>query len=99
MKIFLGRYLESHMRFFLEDCRTGNCETRVRVSDTKGNNHGVLTRDQQAHAPGGLSCARRKRAVYLHPAAKYRRLTPRLSREQKGLDERARMASQWPSPP
>jgi hypothetical protein len=38
-------------------------------------------------------------AVYLHPAAKYRRLTPRLSQEQKGLDERARMASQWPSPP
>jgi len=38
-------------------------------------------------------------AVYLHPAAKCRRLTPRLSQEQKGLDERARMASQWPSPP
>ena len=40
-----------------------------------------------------------ERAVYLHPAAKYRRLTPRLSQEQKGLDERTRMASQWPSPP
>jgi len=40
-----------------------------------------------------------RRAVYLHPAAKYRRLTPRLSQEQKGLDERTRMASQWPSPP
>ena len=37
--------------------------------------------------------------MYLHPAAPYRRLTPRLSQEQKGLDERAHMASQWPSPP
>src|SRR5262249_608365 len=33
-------------------------------------------------------------AVYLDLAAKSRRLTPRLSQEQKGLDERARMASQ-----
>ena len=37
--------------------------------------------------------------VYPTTAAKYRRLTPRLSQEQKGLDERTRMASQWPSPP
>ena len=40
-----------------------------------------------------------KRAVYLAAAAKYRRLTHRLSQEQKGLDERALMASQRPSPP
>jgi len=39
------------------------------------------------------------RAVYLAAAAKYRRLTHRLSQEQKGLDERARTASQRPSPP
>jgi hypothetical protein len=38
-------------------------------------------------------------AVYLAAAAKYRRLTHRLSQEQKGLDERARTASQRPSPP
>src|SRR6476660_8702923 len=38
-------------------------------------------------------------AVYLAAAAKSRRLTPRLSQEQKGLDERARTASQWPLPP
>jgi hypothetical protein len=46
-----------------------------------------------------LSVTLPETAVYLHPAAKYRRLTPRLSQEQKGLDGRARMASQWPSPP
>ena len=38
-------------------------------------------------------------AVYLHPVAQYRRLTSQLAQEQKGLDERARMASQWPSLP
>jgi hypothetical protein len=37
-------------------------------------------------------------AVYLPTADKYRRLTRRPSQEQKGLDERARMASQRPSP-
>jgi len=37
--------------------------------------------------------------VYLHPADKYFRLTHRPSQEQKGLDERALMASQRPSPP
>ena len=38
-------------------------------------------------------------AVYLAAAAKYRRLTHRLSQEQKGLDERARTApAQAPSP-
>jgi hypothetical protein len=39
------------------------------------------------------------RVVYLHPADKYHRLTHRLSQEQKGLDERALMASQRPSHP
>jgi CheY-like chemotaxis protein len=38
-------------------------------------------------------------AVYLHPADKYSRLIRRVSSEQKGLDERALMASQRPSPP
>jgi|RhiMetdeSRZDD1v2_1073273.scaffolds.fasta_scaffold311467_2 hypothetical protein len=38
-------------------------------------------------------------AVYLPTADKYRRLTRRPSQEQKGLDERARMASQWPFHP
>jgi hypothetical protein len=37
--------------------------------------------------------------VYLSPAAKYDRLTRRPSQGQKGLDERAIMASQWPSHP
>ena len=37
--------------------------------------------------------------AYLWAAAKYRRCTHRLSQEQKGLDERARMASQRPSHP
>jgi hypothetical protein len=37
--------------------------------------------------------------VYLSPADKYPRLTRRLSQEQKGLHERARMASQRPSEP
>jgi hypothetical protein len=32
--------------------------------------------------------------VYLHPADKYRRLTYRLSKGQKGLGERALMVSQ-----
>jgi len=35
--------------------------------------------------------------VYLAAADKYRRLTQRLSQEQKGLDERVLMVSQWPS--
>ena len=37
--------------------------------------------------------------VYLSPADKYHRLTRRLSQEQKGLEERALMASQRPSHP
>jgi hypothetical protein len=37
--------------------------------------------------------------VYLSPADKYHRLTRRLSQGQKGLDERALMASQRPSAP
>jgi hypothetical protein len=37
--------------------------------------------------------------VYLHPADKYHRLTRRLSQGQKGIDERALMASQRPSHP
>ena len=36
-------------------------------------------------------------AVSLAAAEKYRRLTPRLSQEQEGLDERALMVSQRPS--
>jgi hypothetical protein len=38
-------------------------------------------------------------AVYLPTADKYRRLTRRLSQGQKGLEERALMASQQPSEP
>ena len=38
-----------------------------------------------------------KMAVYLAAADKYRRLTHRLSQEQKGLGERALMVSPWPS--
>jgi len=38
-----------------------------------------------------------ERAVYLHPADKYCRLTHRLLQEQKGLDEWALMVSSWPS--
>ena len=38
-------------------------------------------------------------AVYLSPADKSHRLTRRLSQEQKGLEERALMASQRPSAP
>src|SRR5215471_18689153 len=38
-------------------------------------------------------------AVYLAAADKYRRLTHRLSQEQKGLDERALMVSQRLSAP
>ena len=41
----------------------------------------------------------RGQVVYLHPADKYRRLTHRPSKGQKGLCERALMASQRPSPP
>ena len=37
--------------------------------------------------------------VYLSPADKYHRLTRRLSQEQKGLEERAIMASRQPSAP
>src|SRR5262245_19751974 len=37
--------------------------------------------------------------MYLHPAAKYHRLTHRLSQEQKDLDERALMTSQRPTVP
>src|SRR5712691_4679779 len=43
--------------------------------------------------------AQRLQVVYLSPAAKYDRLTCRPSQGQKGLDERAIMASQWPSHP
>src|SRR5207302_8537860 len=39
------------------------------------------------------------RVVYLSPADKYHRLTRRLPQGQKGLKERAIMASQRPSPP
>ena len=45
------------------------------------------------------SNVRQQRVVYLSPADKSRRLTRRLSQEQKGLEERALMASQRPSPP
>src|SRR6266567_106917 len=38
-------------------------------------------------------------AVYLHTADKYHRLTHRLSQGQKGIAERARMASQRSSEP
>src|SRR4029450_4365654 len=37
-------------------------------------------------------------AVYLYSADKYHRLTRRPSKGQKGPDETALMASQWPSP-
>src|SRR6266851_348171 len=37
------------------------------------------------------------RAVYLAAADKYRRLTHRLSQEQKGLGDSALMVSPWPS--
>jgi hypothetical protein len=37
--------------------------------------------------------------VSLQPAGKYKRPAWRPSQEQKGLDERALMASQWPSHP
>ena len=37
--------------------------------------------------------------VYLSPSDKYHRLTRRLSQGQKGLEERALMASQWSSEP
>src|SRR5919108_4655808 len=47
----------------------------------------------------GIEQLLKVRAVYLAAAAKYRRLTHRLSQEQKGLDERARTASQRPSLP
>ena len=40
-----------------------------------------------------------RRAVYLSPADKSHRLTRRLSQEQKGLEEKALMASQRPSAP
>jgi hypothetical protein len=41
----------------------------------------------------------RRGAVYLHTADKYHRLTHRLSQGQKGIAERARMASQRSSEP
>ena len=41
----------------------------------------------------------RRQAVYLPTVDKYRRLTRRLSQGQKGLEERALMASQQPSEP
>jgi hypothetical protein len=47
----------------------------------------------------GIKTACVERVVYLPPADKYHRLTHRLSQEQKGLDERALMASQRPSHP
>jgi hypothetical protein len=48
---------------------------------------------------GGVYAATAPAAVYLHPADKYSRLIRRVSSEQKGLDERALLASQRPSPP
>ncbi len=39
------------------------------------------------------------RAVYLHTADKYHGFTHRPSPGQKGMDEKAIMASQWPSEP
>src|SRR5215831_4500367 len=52
----------------------------------------------------GITCvdntaARGNRAVYLPTADKYRRLTRRLSQGQKGLEERALVASPQPSEP
>ena len=41
----------------------------------------------------------KRRAVYLSPADKSHRLTRRLSKGQKGLEERALLASQRPSEP
>ena len=42
---------------------------------------------------------RLERVAYLSPTDKSHRLTRRLSQEQKGLEERALMASQRPSEP
>jgi hypothetical protein len=38
-------------------------------------------------------------AVYLHPADKYHGFTHRPSSGQKGMDEKAIIASQWPAHP
>jgi hypothetical protein len=46
-----------------------------------------------------VGLAERRTVVYLSPADKYHRLTRRLSQGQKSLDERALLASQWPSEP
>src|SRR5262249_14445052 len=46
----------------------------------------------------GLTGVLGRMAVYLHPADKYSRLIRRVSLEQTGLDERALLASQRPSP-
>src|SRR5262249_53768506 len=64
---------------------------RPLVRRLKGLHHPVVRARIRFSAP--------RSAVYLHPADKYYRLTRRPSQEQKGLVERAIMASQWPSHP
>ena len=48
---------------------------------------------------GPYPVSSRSPAVYLQRAGKYQRPAWRPSQEQKGLDERPLMASQWPSHP
>jgi hypothetical protein len=57
--------------------------------------HGVI----KTKTPTQLLAAPGKLAVYLHTADKYHGFTHRPSPGQKGMDEKAIMASQWPSEP
>ena len=49
---------------------------------------------EHQHPQGRAWATINRRVVYLHPADKYSRLTHRPSQGQKGIDERALMASQ-----
>src|SRR5713101_4285797 len=79
---------------------------QVRERCEEGFEWGVIVRGQPATASGQaagectdapnvrLASLGRSPVVYLHPADKYSRLTHRPSQGQKGIDERALMASQ-----
>jgi putative transposase len=90
MRMGVRWYLTSPLRYRHGEARMTECGVRL--------DHATIQRGVVQDSPL-LEEAWHRRAVYLHPADKYYRLTRRPSQGQKGLDERAIMASQWPSHP
>jgi len=91
------------MIYYIE---TKSASTRApfrRMQVVEGTNHVEADLESYVRARLRRRCSKGvdllRMVVYLHAADKDHRFTRRLSQEQTGLDERAIMASQWPSHP